>query len=593
MTELDVSWDVSPMVDGASLDEVKNLLDELISDTESFAEKNNDKIPTMNASEIKKLLLERESLYVRWNDYINYGNRRYDADSTDKEAAQLKDWSTKTRSKFSQIVAPYEKRLGELLHKNPSMLEDPVLADYKHYLERLRDEAPYKLSEAEEQLALQKDMNGIKLFEQLKDAWVSEKSYDVEVKGEKKTLSYPELGALRMNPDRDVRRMATETLYKDISYDKLLYGYALRSICADHVAIAKLRGHPSPMTQSLLDQDVDEETIGTLLSVIESTSDRFRDFLALKAKVMGFEKLEGSDVIAPITTDPVWKLNWEKAKDLVIDAFNSFDPDFGTIVTKMFTEQRIDAANRKGKAYGAYCAGNLTKKSSFILISYNETMGNLFTLAHELGHAVQGQMTYRVQTPLNYKTSSCLAEMGSIFGELLLTEKMLSLSESKEQKVELLSHVLGGFFYTVYYVGLRALFEKSLYSTIQEGKLLDADVACELWDDAKTRIFADSIDWNDYMEFEWARIPHHFFTTRRFYNYSYSFAQMLVFALYEVYKQEGEKFAERFRGLLAGGNTKSVRDHLKDFGFDITDPKFWELGAKTANHFLDEFKKLL
>ena len=183
--------------------------------------------------------------------------------------------------------------------------------------------------------------------------------------------------------------------------------------------------------------------------------------------------------------------------------------------------------------------------------------------------------------------------MGSIFGELLLTEKILSMSESKEQKMEILSQVLGGFFYTVYYVGVRALFEKSLYSTIEEGKLLDADVACELWNAAKKRVFADSVDWNDYMEFEWARIPHHFFSSRRFYNYSYSFAQMLVFALYEVYKQEGPEFVERFKGLLAGGNTKSVREHLMDFGFDITDPSFWELGAKQANRFLDEFKKII
>ncbi|MFX1578333.1 MAG: M3 family metallopeptidase [Promethearchaeota archaeon] len=593
MTESEMTWDLSPLVDGASLNEVKKLLDDLLVDVESFAEKYNDKIPAMSAPEIKQLLLEREVLLVRWNDYISYGVRRYDADSTDKEAAQLRDWSNQTKSRFSQIVAPYEIRLGELLLKNPSLLEDSDLRDYKHYLERLRNEAIYKLSEVEEQLILQKDVNGVQLFEQLKDSWVSEKLYDVVVNGEAKTISYPELSSLRMNPDRDIRRMATETLYKSISEDRLIYGFALRSICSDHVAIAKLRKHPSPMTQSLLDQDVDKETVETLLSVIESTSDRYRDLLTLKAKVMGVDKLEGSDVIAPMTTEPVWKFRWNEARDLVIDAFDAFDPEAGKIVTDMFDEYRIDAANRKGKSYGAYCARNLTKKSSFILMSYNETMNDLFVLAHELGHAVQGQITFQHQTPLNYKTSACLAEMGSIFGELLLTDKILSMSETKEQKFEILSHVLGGFFYTVYYVGLRALFEKSLYSTIQDGKLLDADVACELWNAAKKRIFADSVDWNEYMEYEWARVPHHFFTTRRFYNYSYSFAQMLVFAQYAIYKQEGPKFAERFRGLLAGGNTKSVRDHLKDFGFDITDPMFWELGAKQANYFLQEFKKLI
>ena len=183
--------------------------------------------------------------------------------------------------------------------------------------------------------------------------------------------------------------------------------------------------------------------------------------------------------------------------------------------------------------------------------------------------------------------------MGSIFGELLLTDKILAMSESKEQKIEILTHVLSSYTYVVYYVGLRALFEKSVYAAIDEGKLIDAETACNLWNAAKKRIFADSVDWNDYMEFEWARIPHHFMANFRFYNYSYSFAQMLVFALYEVYKEEGDAFKSRFRDLLGRGSTKSVRDNLLDFGFDINDTAFWELGAKQANRFLEELKALL
>jgi oligoendopeptidase F len=167
------------------------------------------------------------------------------------------------------------------------------------------------------------------------------------------------------------------------------------------------------------------------------------------------------------------------------------------------------------------------------------------------------------------------------------------MAESKEQKIEILSTLLNGFFYTVYYVGLRALFEKSVYATIVDGKLVDADTACKLWNAAKEKVFGDIIEWNDYMEYEWARIPHHFMANFRFYNYSYSFAQMLVFALYEVYQEEGDAFKPRFRTLLGGGGIKSVREHLLDFGFDISSPAFWELGAKQANRFLEELKTLL
>ena len=593
MTESERAWDLSVLVDGAPADKVKEMLDTMVTEAKSFAKQYASKISTMSASDIKEMLSTLQNFNVKANDTMAYGRLRFSADTTNKESGQINGWSRQTMSNIGQITKAIDLNLGKLISEKPELIQDPELSEFKHYLERLHNASKYHLSEGEEKAIIQKDLNGIRLFSQLHSSWVSEKTFEVSLEGEMKTLTYNQLSALRMNPNRDIRRMATETLYKSYSDDKLLHAHTLRSICADHVAMANLRGQPSPMTQSLIDQDVDEDAIETLLSVIENTSDKFRDFLKLKAKIMGVETIEGNDVIAPPSENPVWHFNWEEAREVVVDAFTTFDPEYGTVVENMFVNNRIDSANRKGKTSGAFCARHGTAKSSFVFTSYNETLTDLYTLAHELGHAVQGHVTYHAQTPMNWRTSSCLAEMGSIFGELLLTDKILSMAESKEQKIETLSSVLNNFFYTVYYVGLRALFEKSVYAAIEEGKLIDADTACKLWNAAKKRVFADDVEWNDYMEFEWARIPHHFIPNFRFYNYSYSFAQMLVFALYEVYKQEGDAFKSRFRDLLGRGSTKSVRDNLLDFGFDISDPSFWELGAKQANRFIEELKALL
>ncbi len=587
------SWDLSVLVDGASVDRVKEMLDGLIDRAKELNKKYESKIESMSAADIKEMLETVSSFRIEFFDISNYGPLRFNADSTDKETVQLNGWSRQTMSQVEQNLTPLNLNLGKLLRNQPELIDDPGLSDFKHYLERLYEVSKYHLSEAEEKTILQKDLNGIRLFSQLHSAWIAEKTFEVELEGETKTITYNQLSALRMNPDRNVRRMATEVLYKSYADDKLLHAHALRSICEDHVSMAKLRGHPSPMTQSLLDQDVDEEAVDTLLSVIENTSDKFRDFLEVKGKILGVDKLEGNDVIAPPSENPVWRFSWDEAREIVIDAFSSYEPEYGAVVENMFVNNRIDSANRKGKSSGAFCARHGKAKSSFVFTSYNETMTDLYTLAHELGHSVQGHVTCNAQHPINWKTSSCLAEMGSIFGELLLTDKILKMSESKEQKVEILSSLLNNFFYTVYYVGLRAFFEKSVYEAILAGKIIDADIACELWNAAKQRVFGDSIDWQDYMEYEWARIPHHFIPTFRFYNYPYSFAQMLVFALYEVFKQEGESFKERFRDLLGRGATKSVRENLSAFGFDLSDPNFWELGAKQANHFLEDLKALL
>ncbi len=369
-----MSWDLSPMVNGAAASEVKKLIDALVKETEAFATKHFDNISSMTSAELKQVLVEFEDILVRFWDTTIYGRLRYRAQSTDKEAAQLNDWSSKADSTLEQIQKSLSIRLGQLVMEKSELLDDPNLASHRHYLERLKNEAPFRLSEAEERAIIQKDLYGIKLISQFRTSWVSEKTFEVEQDGELKTVPFPQFDSLRMNPDRDVRRMATKRLYKSLADDKLLHGSALRSICADHVAMTKLRGQPSPMTQALLDQDVDEETVDSLLSSIESTADKFQDFLSLKARFMGVDKLEGSDVIAPFTTDLVWNFNWAEARKIVVDSFAAFDPEIGVVVDDMFKNRQIDAANRTGKAYGAFCMAYPGAKSSFVFISYTDTM---------------------------------------------------------------------------------------------------------------------------------------------------------------------------------------------------------------------------
>ncbi len=154
MTKSEMSWDLSPLVNGASADEVKKLLDDLVEETKAFATKNEDNIPSMKPDEIKKLLMGLESLIVRVHDTVNYGSLRYAAETTDKESAQLNDWSRKTRSVFTQALTPIDLRLGDLMVNKPEYFDDSAVTDYKHFLERLRDEAPYRLSELEEKLII-------------------------------------------------------------------------------------------------------------------------------------------------------------------------------------------------------------------------------------------------------------------------------------------------------------------------------------------------------------------------------------------------------------------------------------------------------
>ncbi|MBD3407508.1 MAG: hypothetical protein GF411_15435 [Candidatus Lokiarchaeota archaeon] len=593
MTETDMSWDLSQIVDGASASEVKKKIEEKTKDVEKFVEKHTTKLSEMSASQIASMLEEYEEVIIEARNYMGYAQLRYSANTTDKEAKELNYVENNASSRFSSAITKIEIALGKELLERKELLEADELKDVVHYFERLVRRAPYRLSQEEETLIAEKDVSGIETLSQLQQAWVSQKTFEVELEGEKKTISLPQMSSLRMDSDRSVREMATKRLYKSYADDGLLHSTALRGICADHVAISKRRGMPSPMTQSLLDQDVTEETVMALLNAIENTAPRFQEFLKLKAKYFGFDNLLGHDVIAPWTTKPAWTLEYPKAKEVVIDSFSSFDGELGTVIQDMFDGKRIDAANRVGKPNTAFCAGWQKAKKSFILMSYSPILGDLYTLAHENGHAAQGHLIYQNQRPINYRGSSCMAETGSIFGELLLTEKLLAESKTDAQRLEVLSNVLNDFYYTVYYVGTRALFEIELYKNIENDELIDEDLACKEWQAAKDRIFGDVVDWTEYMEWEWARIPHFFFANYRFYNYSYSFAQMLVFAVYEDYKKGEADFNERFRRLLASGGSKSPAEQISEFGYDVSNPSFWELGPKTADRLLDDLKKLI
>ncbi len=581
------------MVEGAKVPTVKKMIEQRLKKIEAHLTNCDDVIAGGMPHELVEFLVEYERLLVPISDVLSYCGLTYYTDTTDKDGNQLNTWYLTYRSHLESMQTVFELKLSNLLMRQPDLVNHDDLSTYRHYLERILASAPYQLSEREETLASAKDVNGIHTISQLQEAWVSQKEFDLEIGGERRKLTFPELSALRLDADRDVREMATLTLYKSYADDSMMHGLALKSICSDHVMMTQRRGLPSTMTQSLLDQDVEESAIDALLTTIEETSSVFQEFLKLKAKFFGTKKLLGHDVIAPWTNDPIWSFEYSKARDIIVDSFKSFDSELGDVVENMFTNHRIDAANRVGKRGGAFCAGWYSDKKSYVFMNFNKSLRDAAILAHENGHAAQHHLIYNSQTPLNYRSSSCMAECGSIFGELLLTDKILSISKTDGQRMEALSGTLNDYFYVVYYVGTRALFERTLYDVIEDGRNLDAELACELWTAAKNKIFGDAVDWTPYMEYEWARIPHFFFPNFRFYNYSYSFAQMLVYAVYDEYKRGEADFNNRFKCLLATGSSLSPKQQIAQFGYDLDDPGFWKMGPRQADRLLSELKKLI
>ncbi|UCH32435.1 MAG: M3 family oligoendopeptidase [Candidatus Bathyarchaeota archaeon] len=586
-------WDLSQLVENTDSAWVQEKLKSMVAEFEKFREQYHGKVGSLGAKSLLEFLEMKDELYLRFEGVEKYCRLMYAANSLDSIAKQLNDAAENAFMKVGQAIAFVDIELSKLVSETPSLIADPVLAEYKHYLERMARKAPHVLSEIEERLILMKDKNGVNAWEKLQSDWLSTRTFDIEIDGEMKTLPYGKMRGLYQSPDRDLRKRAYQTVHEGLGDFEIIWAGALRAVCDDHLQVSKLRKYEDSMTQSLVDNDVDKQTIVSLMKTIENNVNLYQRYLRLKAKLMGLNKLADFDLFAPLPRIADMKYSWQKSREEIRAAYSDFDREIGGWVDEMFAKRHIDGEIRKGKSSGAFCSPWFAGKTAFILQSFNEKIRDMYTQAHELGHAIHTYLGSRAQKLSNLQIGSCIAETGSIFGELLLTERLLAKAETKEQKQAILTNILDVFGIAVFRVSARVFFEQDLYNAMTQGKFLDGKTMAKMWVAARERIYSDSVDWLDAMQWEWTRTPHYFFANYRFYNYPYVYAKLFVFALYKLYKEQGAEFVPKLKKLLAAGSSKSPRDLAEELGLDITDEAFWEKGMKQAEGFIDMLEATL
>jgi len=417
--------------------------------------------------------------------------------------------------------------------------------------------------------------------------------FQIEVKGEKKTIPYGQMVGFYQNPDRDLRKRAYQTVYETVGKDEIVWASAIRSVCEDHTQMCELRKWQTPMRQSLIDNDVDEQAITSLMKTIEKNAKLYQKYLRLKAKLMNLSKLANYDLMAPLPKTPETTYAWADARKEVTDAYAEFDQQIGEWISEMYQKRHLDGEVRKGKTAGAFCSSWLAGKSAYILQSFNGRMMDMYTQAHELGHAIHAYLASRAQKPSNCEVGSCVAETGSTFGELLLTERLLRKAKSKEEKQAILAIVLDEFGVAAFQVSARVFFEQALYDFIKAGKFLDGETVAKLWVEARSKIYGDSVEWLEVMQWHWTTTPHYYMANYRFYNYPYVYAQLFVYALYRLYKEQGRSFVPKLKALLAAGSSKSPRELATELGFDVTSEAFWQKGMEQAEEFINMLEEAL
>jgi oligoendopeptidase F len=593
MIKDEMIWDLSQLVESKDPPSIQKELENMMVESKKIRDTYLGKIKNFEAKDLLELIELNDFFSLNFEGVTMYSSLLYAADSTVDLAKMLNDSTRRALTKVGQTLAFIDIDVGKLLAKNPNLITSPLLAEYKHYLERILKRVPHMLSETEEQLIIIKDKNGVNSWQMLQGDWLSTRTFDIEIDGEIKTLSYGYISGLYQSSNRDLRRRANQVVYETLGKDEILWASAIRAICADHLQMCKIRDYPTPMTPSLIANDVDQNTINNLMQTIEQNVGLYQRYLGLKTKLMGLTKLANYDILAPLPNTPEKDYTWSDSRKEVVSAYAGFDLEFGDWINEMFEKRHIDGAVRKGKRSGAFCSSWLIGKSAYILQSFNGNIGDVYTQAHELGHAIHDYLGSRAQKPSNFEVGSCIAECGSIFGELLLTEQLLSKAKTVEEQQGILTNILDEFGMAAFQVSARVFFEKSLYNAIEQGTFLDGETIAKLWLTAREKIYGDSVDWLKIMKWEWTMKGHYYIANYRFYNYPYVFAQLFVFALYRLYKEQGKAFVPKLKSLLAAGSSKSPCELGENLGFDITSELFWKKGMKQAKEFIEMLEKTL
>ena len=469
---------------------------------------------------------------------------------------------------------------------NASRLLD-ISGDYRYWLVQMRNFKPYTLSEAEEKIINIKNITGTNALEMLYESITNRYTFKLEVDGEEKELTRGELMSHVRSADPDLRARAYQELYRVYGEDAPILGQIYQNIARDWKnENVSLRNFTSPITVRNTINDLPDEVINTLMDVSRKNICIFHRFFRLKAQKIGMEKLRRYDIYAPVSESDK-RFEFDEAAALTFESFNRFDPKFAELAQKVFDQEHVDSEVRKGKMGGAFCSTLGPELTPWVMLNYQGKAGDVSTMAHELGHAIHSLMADEHSI---FTQHACLplAETASTFGEMMLTDLLLERETDEGVRQDLLFSQLDDAFATIIRQIYFAIFEKEAHEMIINDASVDE--LSEAYLANLKEEFGDAVDVSDEFKYEWVSIPHIFATP--FYVYAYAFGQLLVFALYKRYQEEGESFKPKFMRILSAGGSVAPIELLAEVGIDITTASFWQGGFDVISGLVDKLEQL-
>jgi len=579
-------WSLEELFPGLGTTEIEQALEKLDASVADFEMHREQLAADISEKQFVAILQNYEGITRQISRVGSFASLRFSEDTQDQQVQAF-------MAQMQQLGAQIDNRIMffNLWWKN---LDDKAAArlleasgDYRYWLEALRLQKPYTLSEPEEKIINLKDVNGTQALVTLYFTITNRYSFQLEVDGEQKELSREELQVYYRNADPALREAAYKELYRVYDADGPILGQIYQSILRDWRSEGvDLRGYSAPIALRNLANDIPDDVVETLLDVCRKNAPLFHRFFQLKARWLGVDRLRRYDIYAPVAQSEK-TYPYSDAVAMVLESFQQFDPRMAELVQRVFDQNHIDSEVRKGKRSGAFCATVNPDLTPWVLQSYNGAPRNVATMAHELGHAVHSMLAAD-HTKLTQHASLPLAETASTFAEMLLVDHLLEIEDDPDVRRDILFGQMDDAYATIIRQAYFALFERQAHELVHEGAAVD-DLSGIYLDNLKDQ-FGDSLDLSEDFRFEWLAIPHFYFAP--FYVYAYTFGQLLVLSLYKQYKEEGESFIPRYIDILSAGGSASPDEILTSAGIDMRKGAFWQGGFDVVKKSLEQLEAI-
>jgi oligoendopeptidase F len=564
---------------------VEQLLDEATERASAFAERHAGRVAELDPSGLQEAMHDLERIEDLVGRAASYASLWFSTDTADPPRGALLQRMQERATEIETKLLFFQLEWAALEDEQAEKLLGSDGLDFcGHHLRSARRYRPHLLTEPEEKILAEKSISSqsawARLFGELTSA------LRVKLDDEEVPL---EVGLSRLQwPDREARRTAAEAVTVSLAPGLRTRAFIFNTLIHDKSVEDRLRSYPHWLASRNLSNEASDESVMALIEAVRRRYDIPQRWYALKAKLLGIERLTDYDRMAPVSAEDV-SYSFADARELVLDTYESFASDAGRIARRFFDEHWVDAPVRPNKRGGAFCSYTVPSVHPYVLLNFTARRRDVLTMAHELGHGLHAALA-RPQGIFHFSTPLTLAETASVFGEALVFGRLLDAASDDQERLDLLADRIDGAVATVFRQIAMNRFEHLMHTRRKEEGELSVDRIAELWADSQAEMFGDTVEITDGYRSWWSYIPH--FINTPGYVYAYAYGQLLALSVYRRYLDEGRSFVPRYIELLSAGGSRTPEQLGEIVGIDLADPGFWDAGLQLVEEQLRAAEEL-